>query len=134
LTQTIIRVRFAETDQMGVAHHSSYILWCEVARVDWLNQHGKRYKDFELETGISLAVSDLHIQYRQAVSFDDEVLIETKLTQAKSRRFTFDYCLMHKGKLVARAKTLHTPTNRAGQAVRMPQAHFELLASHLETQ
>ncbi len=117
---------------MGVAHHSSYILWCEVARVDWLNQHGNRYKDFELETGISLAVSDLHIQYRQGVSFDDEVLIKTKLIEAKSRRFSFDYSLIHAGKLVAKARTLHTPTNRAGQAVRMPEKYFALLAQHLE--
>ena len=132
MSKTFVRVRFAETDQMGVAHHSSYVLWAEVARLDWLNQHGCCYKDFELKTGISLAVSALHLDYRQSVGFDDEVEIDTRLIEARTRRFSFEYSLKHEGKLVAKAKTVHTPTNRAGQSVRMPEAYFSLLAQYLE--
>ena len=131
MSLTTLRVRFAETDQMGVAHHSSYVLWCEVARVDWLNQLGTSYKAFELEAGISLAVSGLRLDYRQGVSFDDEIRIETRLVEAKSRRIVFDYLLSHEANVVARAQTVHTPTSRLGQAVRMPQAYLELMAEHL---
>lgn len=132
MTLTTLHVRFAETDQMAVAHHSAYVLWCEVARVDWLSQHGMSYKQFEVETGLSLAVSSLKLEYRQGVGFDDEVSIATRLVEARSRRFSFVYQLRHKEQLIARAQTTHTPTNRQGQAVRMPQAYLEALAKHLE--
>jgi len=126
-----LKVRFSETDQMGVAHHSSYVLWCEVGRVDWMHAHDMSYKHFEQETGVSLVVSELNIKYRSGVSFDDEVIIETRLTEAKSRRFTFTYELSSNATLVATAETIHTPMTRTGRATRMPQVWLESLAKHL---
>ena len=128
---TLLSVRFAETDQMGVAHHSSYVLWCEVGRVDWMKAHNMSYRSFEEDTGISLAVSELKIKYRQGVSFDDELTIVTTLVQAKSRRFIFDYQISSGEKRIADAQSIHTPTNRQGQSVRMPQEWLELLAQHI---
>lgn len=131
MTQSQLSVRFAETDQMGVAHHSSYAIWCEVGRVDWMKANGMSYRSFEQETGVSLAVSELNVKYRQAVSFDDALLIETRLIEAKSRRIVFTYEIHCEAKHIASAKTLHTPTNQAGQAVRMPQEWLEHLSKHL---
>lgn len=116
---------------MGVAHHSSYVLWCEVGRVDWMHAQGMSYRHFEESTGVSLAVSELNVKYRSGVSFDDAITIKTTLTEARSRRFSFDYQIHCEGKLIASAQTLHTPTNRNGQATRMPQEWLESLAKHV---
>ncbi len=131
LVKTSLAVRFAETDKMGVAHHSAYVIWCEVARVDWMKAHGTSYREFEEKTGVSLAVNELNVRYRQAVYFDDELTLTSQLSEAKSRRIKFDYAIYRDKTLIATAHTLHTPTNQQGQAVRMPQAWLESLAKHV---
>ena len=67
---TRLRVRFKETDQMGVVHHSEYPVWLEVARIEWLRERGLSYRELE-DSGISLAVSELAVTYRAAARFDD---------------------------------------------------------------
>jgi acyl-CoA thioester hydrolase len=120
MTPYSLYVRFAETDQMGIAHHSAYVIWMEAARVDWLRQHGMSYRSWE-ESGVSLAVSGIEIEYRAAAKFDDEIAVETKLVEAKSRRFTFEYHLFRGTQLLAVGKSVHTPTDRSGKAIRLPQ-------------
>lgn len=116
-----LRVRFAETDQMGVAHHSAYVVWLEAGRVEWLRRRGLSYRAIE-DRGVSLAVSGLQIDYRSAARFDDEIEVDTRLVEARSRRFRFRYrlCSVPGGTLLARATTLHTPTDRSGRAIRLP--------------
>lgn len=134
MSLSTLRVRFAETDQMGVAHHSSYVVWLELARVDWLRERGLSYKQMEAD-GISLAVSELNVQYRSSVSFDDEVSIESQLTEARSRRFCFSYCIRQGDRIVALATTVHTPVDGSGRAIRLPVQWFEKLqaAARLQT-
>jgi acyl-CoA thioester hydrolase len=119
MTHTL-RVRFAETDQMGIAHHSSYVIWMEAARVDWLRQQGMSYKAWE-ESGVSLAVSKIEIEYRAAATFDDEITIETNLIEAKSRKFCFEYKIYRDTQLLATGKSIHTPTEKSGKAIRLPE-------------
>lgn len=126
MSLSTLRVRFAETDQMGVAHHSSYVVWLELARVDWLREQGLSYKQMDAE-GISLAVSELSVQYRSSVAFDDELVVETRLTEARSRRFCFSYNLRQGDKIVALATTVHTPVDQTGRAIRLPVHWFEKL-------
>ncbi len=128
-----VRVRYAETDQMGVAHHGSYAAWLEVARVEWLRDHGRAYTDLEAQ-GISLAVSALRVSYRRAARFDDVVRIGTRLVQTGSRGCRFAYRLEHDGDgaLVASAETHHVATDRSGRAVRLPAAWNEFLRAHVE--
>jgi acyl-CoA thioester hydrolase len=120
---TRLRVRFAETDQMGVAHHGAYPAWLEVGRVEWLRERGYAYRDLEAQ-GVSLAVAALHVEYRGAARFDDRLRITTWLTAAGSRGCTFAYRLEQDGggPLVARAWTRHVATDRRGRAVRLPGA------------
>ena len=87
-----LRVRFAETDGMGVAHHSAHVVWLEAARVEWLRERGILYSDIEA-SGTNLAVSSLTIDYRGSARFDDEIHIRTELLEAKSRRFRYRYVL-----------------------------------------
>ena len=76
-----LRVRFAETDQMGVAHHATYAVWLEAARVEWLRDLGLSYRDLDAQ-GVSLAVTGLDVRYRRAVRFDDRLRIDVALEEA----------------------------------------------------
>jgi len=128
-----VLVRFAETDQMGIVHHSNYAVWFELARVKWLKDRNMSYKEWE-DSGVSLAVSELYVQYRNAARFDDEILVEVKLTMAKSRRSHFEYRLVRKSDevLIATGKTTHTPTNSQGQAIRLPEQWLSQLQKYLD--
>ena len=130
---THVRVRFAETDQMGVAHHGAYAAWLEVARVEWLRQRGHSYTHLEAQ-GVSLAVSELRLRYRSAARFDDVLRITTRLTRAGSRGCSFAYRLDHDddGRLVASAETHHVATDRRGRAVRLPDAWSVFLRTQAE--
>ena len=123
-----LRVRFAETDQMGIAHHSSYVLWMEAARVEWLRERGVSYREME-RSGVSLAVSSVSVNYRTAAHFDDEVEIETTLVESKSRRFRYSYRLtrIEDDTLLATGESVHTPVDRGGRAVRLAETWLSLL-------
>ena len=122
-SESKVRVRYAETDAMGVAHHSSYIAWLEVARVDWLKAAGMDYRVME-EGGVSLAVSKLELEYRASLYFDDELSVTAALGEARSRRVRFDYTLHRDDEPVAKAMTLHVPVSK-GLAVRLSEEWLE---------
>ncbi|MEK7413504.1 MAG: thioesterase family protein, partial [Planctomycetota bacterium] len=83
-----IRVRYAETDQMAVAHHSAYVAWFEEARIAWLRNHGHSYKQLE-ESGTIMPVVELTIRYRKAARFDDELALTTTAVAAGPSRVVF---------------------------------------------
>lgn len=128
-----LRVRFAETDQMGIAHHSSFVVWMEAGRVEWLRERGMSYRRME-EEGVSLAVSGLEVAYRVAARFDDEIEVRTRLVAARSRMLRFHYELVRVGDgvLLASGATVHVPTNREGRAVRLEPRWLEPLLPHVE--
>src|SRR5690606_3585803 len=121
-TVTVVRARFAETDQMGVVHHSVYPVWFEAGRVERMRVRGLSYREMEA-TGLSLAVSRLEVAYRSAALFDDEIDVRSTLTTARSRRLAFAYRLVRLAdeRLVATGVTEHVPTDRSGRAVRLPE-------------
>lgn len=123
-----LRVRFAETDQMGVAHHAAYVVWLEAARVEWLRDLGLSYRALE-DQGVSLAVTGLEVRYRAALRFDDRVRVEVRLEEARSRRVRFAYRLVRvdDGVRCAEATSVHVPTDRAGAATRLPAAWLEAI-------
>lgn len=126
------RVRFAETDQMGVAHHSAYVVWLEAGRVEWLRERGLSYRQIE-EDGISLAVSRVEVAYRAATFFDDELTITPRLEAVRSRRVVFSYRVERGETLVATGVTEHVPTDRTGRAVTLPAEWLEALTELLAT-
>ncbi len=131
-SRLVLRVRFAETDQMGVAHHSAFVVWLEAARVEWLRERGLSYREMEAG-GVSLAVSGLELNYRASARFDDEISVEATMTEARSRRFKYVYRVLRGDTLLATAATLHTPTDRQGRAVRLPEKWLAQLAAGLES-
>jgi acyl-CoA thioester hydrolase len=123
---TTIRVRYAETDQMGIVYYANYLIWMEVARVDFCKAIGFRYKDMEIEDGILLAVAESHCRYVSPARFDDEVEIRTSVTEKTRRMVTFDYEMMCEGKRLATGSTKHIFLSRELRPVRLPEKYTAL--------
>lgn len=85
-----IRVRYAETDQMGVVHHANYALYLELARIEWLRKIGISYKKME-ESGIGLPVVSLSVKYKKSIQYDDVISVVTTLKKTPSVKVEFDY-------------------------------------------
>jgi acyl-CoA thioester hydrolase len=86
------RVRYAETDQMGVVYHANYLVWCEIGRTDLMRRRGRSYADLE-RTGVLLAVSDAHLRFHAPARYDDLVRVETRIEEVRSRSVTFAYLI-----------------------------------------
>ncbi len=127
-SQTRFRVRYVETDAMGIAHHSNYIVWLEMGRVDFLTQLGLPYREVE-KRGILLVVSHVEVKYRRAVVFDDELLLTTRVAALKSRLIRFDYAIerVSDSALIAEGITEHIATDLEKRAVPIPQYLRNLL-------
>jgi acyl-CoA thioester hydrolase len=87
-----LRVRYAETDQMGVVYHANYLVWCEIGRTDYLRHLGTSYADIE-RSGITLVVSEATVRYQAAARYDDRVLVRTTLAELQSRSIAFAYAV-----------------------------------------
>ena len=92
-TLSELRVRYAETDQMGVVYHANYLVWCEIGRTDFIRALGKSYATLEAE-GLQLAVSDATLRYLSSARYDDSVIVRTRLTSVRSRALTFSYRIL----------------------------------------
>src|SRR5512135_3550415 len=90
-----IRVRYAETDQMGVAYYANYLVWFEVGRSEVCRRRGFRYADLEA-LGYKLVVSDVHCRYRNSARYDETVVVRTRLKAVNKRMITFGYQVLRK--------------------------------------
>ena len=118
---TELRVRYAETDRMGVVYYANYLVWCEVGRVELLRALGRSYAVLE-GNGIGLAVSEARVRYLAPARFDDLVRIETTLTSVRSRALTFDYLISDavSGTRFATAHTALVSIDGAGRLTAIP--------------
>ena len=116
-----LRVRYAETDQMGVVYHANYFVWCEMGRTDYIRRLGVSYADIE-RGGVSLAVSELSARFHAAARYDDVIRVQTALTEIRSRMIAFDYLISNADtnqRLVSAHSTLIS-IDRAGKPVALP--------------
>jgi acyl-CoA thioester hydrolase len=88
-----LRVRYAETDQMGVVYHTNYLVWCEMGRTAFIRERGLSYAELE-RRGVGLAVAELSARYHAPARYDDLIAVETTLASAGSRGITFDYVVV----------------------------------------
>jgi acyl-CoA thioester hydrolase len=107
--ETHLRVRYAETDQMGVVYHANYLVWMEVGRVEFFRAAGLRYRDFETDTGLHMAVAEAQVRYLAPARYDDPVIIRTSMSDVHSRMVTIAYELRHAetGQPLAKGYTKH---------------------------
>ena len=102
---TNVKVRYAETDQMGVVYHGNYAQYLEIARIDWLDAMGISYKKME-EEGVMLPVYELKLRFKKSAKFDDDLKIETILKDKPGVRIEFEYRISNqRGELLTEAET-----------------------------
>ena len=123
-----VRVRFAETDAMGVAHHSSYVAWFEEARVAYLRELGHPYAAIR-EGGHEFAVLELFAQYRRSARFEEVVTVHTRVGSVRGATFQMDYLLTIGDDVCALAATVHGVVDPTGRAVRAPAWLRDLLSN-----
>ena len=122
-----IRVRYAETDKMGVAHHSSYLLWFELGRTGLLREAGHSYRDLEA-AGAMLPVVEYGAQFLMGAHYDDELAVETTIREARSRVITFDYRVHRGNELIAHGFTRHVWVDANNHARRLPDGVQDAIA------
>ncbi len=127
------RVRYAETDQMGVVHHSVYVVWFEAGRTAFSRAVGFPYAEWERQ-GVLLMVSDVACRFRKPARYDDEVTIWVQVVEAASRRVVFAYRVTDEaGELLAEGETRHLVVDRAtGRPMVIPPAFRAALLRHPE--
>ena len=124
-----IRVRYAETDQMGVAYYANYLIWFEIGRSEFCRERGFSYADLEA-TGYKLVVTDVHCRYRNSARYDETLLIRTWLTGLNKRMITFGYQILRpeKEEVIAEGETRHLSLDSKGKPKSLPQEFSARLA------
>lgn len=120
-TDIEFRVRYAETDQMGVVYHTNYLIWCEMGRTDFIRKRGMSYADIE-RSGTLLAVSDLTARFLGAARYEQMIRVQTTLASIQSRSIVFDYLISNadtESKLVT-ARTTLISLDSTGRPKAMP--------------
>jgi acyl-CoA thioester hydrolase len=135
---TTIRVRYAETDQMGVAYHSNFFIWCEVGRVEMLRQLGFEYSQMEIDHACHLPVVEANCRYKSPARYDDVVAIETRVSGLRSTVIKFAYRLFTSRPdapapiLLAEAETVHVAVDREMRKVEIPEPYFSAIRATMD--
>jgi acyl-CoA thioester hydrolase len=108
---TDVTVRFAETDAQGIAHHASFVVWLEVARVAFLARYAGGYNALR-DSGIEALTTEVHVCYHQAAYFDETLRVWTRCVDLRGARFTYEYRIEREGELVADGYTRHATVDR----------------------
>ena len=124
--ETRLRVRYAETDKMGVVYHSNFLIWMEIGRVELLRQLGFDYRNMEREDNCHIPVVDVHVRYKAPALYDDEILVRTCLTNARRSLLEFSYQVLREAGevLLAEGKTTHIIVDDKLQRSSLPDKYI----------
>lgn len=124
------RVRFVETDLMGVAHHANYLRWFEMGRVAYLRAAGVELNDL-MAAGYVFPITEVQCNYKNSAKFDDEFEIQTTMIDFSKAKMTFSYVVVRKGDrlVLAKGKTQNVFTNMAGKITRLTDEYYNKIAS-----
>jgi acyl-CoA thioester hydrolase len=127
VNETRLRVRYAETDQMGIVYHSNHFVWFEIGRVELMRQLGFSYRDIETQEGRCVAVVEAKCRYRAPAHYDEEILVRTRLLNVKESVIHFGYELLRAqdGTLIAEGETTHIVTDLDMKVAALPQRYLE---------
>ncbi len=131
--ETRVRVRYAETDQMGVVYHSNFFIWFEVGRVELLRQLGFSYKQMEEQDGCYIAVVDARCRYKAPAHYDEEIVIRAHLKNVRGSLIHFGYEAVRigDGTLLAEGETTHIVTDANMRKRELPKKYFQRFAAAL---
>jgi acyl-CoA thioester hydrolase len=121
-----VRVRYAETDQMGVVYHSNYIIWFEVGRVEMMRQLGFVYSEMEKNDDIHIAVADVHCRFKSPALYDDLLTVRTRLVNVRGSVLHFGYEIVRSddGKILAEGESVHISVNSKFERMHLPQKYL----------
>jgi acyl-CoA thioester hydrolase len=134
VSEVKVRVRYAETDQMGVVYHANHFVWFEVGRVEFFRQLGFSYKEMEQQDGCHIAVVDARCRYKAPARYDDEVVVRTRLKNARESMVHFGYELVRDadGLLLAEGETMHVVIDREMKKTPIPEKYMAIFRSCLQ--
>ncbi|MBX5496289.1 MAG: acyl-CoA thioesterase [Bryobacteraceae bacterium] len=124
--ETRFRVRYAETDQMGIVYHANYLIWMELGRVEYCRARGLRYRDIEEQDGIRMAVVEAKCRFVSPARYDDEIIVRTEIEKAHQRLVRFGYRILHaeENRLLAEGTTTHLFLDRNMRPARLPEKYL----------
>jgi len=125
VSQTRLRVRYAETDQMGVVYHTNFAIWFEVGRVEFLRELGFTYRDMESKDDCYIAVVELRCRYKAPARYDDSVVVRTRLKHLRGSLIGFAYEIVREvdGTMLAEGETMHIVTDAQMQKRELPEKY-----------
>jgi len=128
VNETTLRVRYAETDQMGVVYHSNHLIWFEIGRVELMRQLGFSYRDMERDDGCFIAVAEVKCRYRAPVRYDEEVVVRTRLKGVRESvvQFTYELVRAENGALLAEGETTHIVTDANMKVAALPEKYLKV--------
>lgn len=132
-TSTRFRVRYAETDQMGIVYYANYLVWFEIGRTDFCRQMGFAYRDMEREDGLFIMVAEARCRYKAPARYDDEILVRTCLSSCRKRVLVFGYEVHREAsdEMLAEGETVHVITDREGHPRALPEKYREMFLAGL---
>lgn len=133
--ETRFRVRYAETDQMGVVYYANYLVWMELGRAEYCRAVGIRYRDMEVDDGVLLAVVEANCRYLYPARYDEEIAVKTWIAKSNQRMVEFQYYIREaeSGRALARGGTKHIFLGPGMRPVRLPEKYlplFQATSSH----
>ena len=123
--ETTVRVRYAETDQLGVVYHSNFFVWFEVGRVELLRHLGFTYKEMEKQDDCHFVVVEVACRYLRPARYDDLLRVRTRVAEARNRSMRFEYEVVHgeRGEVLATGMTSHVICDGKGKPKMMPEKY-----------
>ena len=129
--EALLRVRYAETDKMGVVYHANYLIWFEIGRTEFCRARGFSYRDMEENENSFLVVAESYCRYKAPAYYDDELVVRTHITELRRRSLRFGYEIIRvpDGTVIAEGETGHVVTDANGRVRSLPPGFAELLLS-----
>jgi acyl-CoA thioester hydrolase len=131
VAESRFRVRYAETDQMGIVYYANYLVWMEIGRTEFCHQCGFSYSELEREEKAFLTVVEATCRYLAPARYDDEILVACELSRVRNRVMEFTYRIHCGSTLLAEGRTVHVVIGTDGRPRSMPERYLELLRSRL---
>jgi acyl-CoA thioester hydrolase len=129
--EAVLRVRYAETDKMGVVYHANYLIWFEIGRTEFCRARGFSYRDMEENENAFLVVAESYCRYKAPAYYDDELIVRTHITELRRRSLRFGYEVVRAadGTVIAEGETGHVVTDANGRVRTLPPGFADLLLS-----
>lgn len=129
--ETDLRVRYSETDKMGVVYHANYLVWFEIGRTEFCRARGFSYREMEENDDAFLVVVESYCRYKAPAYYDDELIVRTHVTELRRRSLRFGYEILRRSddKIIAEGETGHVVTDKAGRVRSFPEGYNQLLSS-----